>query len=602
MNTRSIGWLEDVLVVVTVCVLAARLSLASLASAGSSYAQPLVLIALLLLPSLVPSRPNSAYAYCRRHSTPAASLLLSSCLLPCVFASQSLLSHHSNKDGGEAEHTHFAFYLASACSALAHFLLALSPDLRVVRRMPTFVLVAALSLLPLFATRLSFHPLQPLLTLITLVYMAVLLQALTSHLPNSFTLCELVVVSTLLSLLLGHITVALTLSLLKALGVVHSRDVLWTAELPSSQALLLTELFIAMAALLFLLPPRVICLAARPTATVTTAPRDSATPSAVSLNFRYIAITLPICAVVVHPLTWLLLHSEPISFLVDFLFTTKVSSRPLASSLPIPLVLAARPRLVLSVYWLFVLAVGLPLSPSIAGPTSSTPSVWSRVPPIVVRKWYHLLATLLFLPALLLDAEFTCVAAAVAFLLFLTVEYVRMHALQPLAAPITAFVSQYLDSRDEGPLILTHLYLLVGCVVTGGLHAMLPGAPHHAHLAGVYVLGVMDAMASVVGCSIGRHSWQALLSPGRAAAGGGGKTVEGTVGGVVSVVALHLGVLSVVGWGELSAWGFVRWCVATAAVGLMEAWTSQIDNLVLPLYYYVVWVTAVADAAPSLLT
>ena len=595
MNKSIAGWHENALVTVTVCALIARLSFVHPASSDLLYVYPVILLALLLLPTLVPNRPNSVYSYCRRHASPASSLLLSSCLLPCVFASQSLVTQTQL----DVDYTQLAFYLSSACSVLGHVLLMLSPDLRLLRCVPTALLIAILTVLPLVVPRLLFYSMQPFFTLVTLVYMALLLTVLSTRLPHSFTLCELVLVCTLLSLMLAHLTVVSIVSLLDAPRLLYSNADRLAAELPSSPVLLLTELFVALSVLLFLLPPRVVCLP--PTATAklgSTGPASqssssiSSVPSSLTLNIRYVVAALPLCALVLYPLTWMLLQTEPITFLVEFLFHSDASPPAFLAALPLPRVLLTHPRLLLSLYWLLVLALFLPFSPSISLSTAPS-SPWSRVPPIVVRKWYHLLATFIFLPGLLLDHTFTCVASSVAFLLFLTVEYVRMNALQPLAAPITAFVSQYLDSRDEGPLILTHLYLLVGCVLTGGLHGLLPNAPHRAHVAGVYVLGVMDAMASVVGCSIGRHSWEAILSRGTAASGG--KTMEGTVGGVVSVIALHLCVLSVVGWGGLSAWGFVRWCAATAAVGLMEAWTSQIDNLILPLYYYVVWLVAVVD-------
>ena len=589
---------------VTVSALIARLSSAVSARTDLLYVYPLVLFALLLLPFFVPRRPSSVYSYCRRHKSPASSLLLSSCLLPCVFASQSLLTHAYEQVN---ERTLLAFYLASACSMLGHISLVLSPDLRILRRASTILLIIVLSVLPILVPRLHYHALQSLLTLVTLVYMAVLLTVLTSHLPHSFTLCELMVVCSILSLLLGHLTVVLGVSLLESPRLVYSNTAYVTTEFASSPALLVAEVLVALSVLLFLLPPQLICLppatvntvaATVPTTPLAPSPPSSSTlpSSSQTLNVRYILAALPLVALLVlYPLVWLLLRTEPVTFLVDFILHFDPSPPDFLALIPLPRYLPTHPRLLLSAYWLLVLGTFLPLSPSIAATTSSGPT-WTRVPPIVVRKFYHLLATLIFLPALLLDDVFTCVAASLAFLLFLTIEYLRMNALQPFASHITAFVSQYLDSRDEGPLILTHLYLLVGCVLTGGLHSMLSDAPYRAQLAGVYVLGVMDAMASVVGCSMGRHSWEALVSRGTAAAGGGGKTVEGTVGGVVSVVVLHLCVMSMVGWRELSTWGLVRWCVATAAVGLMEAWTSQIDNLILPLYYYVVWLVAVADA------
>ena len=118
--------------------------------------------------------------------------------------------------------------------------------------------------------------------------------------------------------------------------------------------------------------------------------------------------------------------------------------------------------------------------------------------------------------------------------------------------------------------------------------------------AGVYTLGVGDAMASVVGVALGRTPWGGVLGWG---VGGGGKTVEGTVGGVVAVIIVHavvrwagIGVREEEGiWVGGAIWRWLAWVGATVAMGLMEAWTLQIDNLVLPLYYYTAWNIARAD-------
>ena len=35
----------------------------------------------------------------------------------------------------------------------------------------------------------------------------------------------------------------------------------------------------------------------------------------------------------------------------------------------------------------------------------------------------------------------------------------------PLAGVANSFIRGFIDSRDEGPMILTHIYLLLGCAI-----------------------------------------------------------------------------------------------------------------------------------------
>ena len=115
----------------------------------------------------------------------------------------------------------------------------------------------------------------------------------------------------------------------------------------------------------------------------------------------------------------------------------------------------------------------------------------------------------------------------------------RALSIPPVAAPLSAFLARFLDSRDGGTLVLTHLYLLLGCALPLWLADALPGPPplppaataaataaagagagvgagagappprsvalDVAPFAGVVALGMGDAVASVVGVHLGRN-------------------------------------------------------------------------------------------------
>ncbi|KAF9427320.1 hypothetical protein BGZ94_005126 [Podila epigama] len=138
------------------------------------------------------------------------------------------------------------------------------------------------------------------------------------------------------------------------------------------------------------------------------------------------------------------------------------------------------------------------------------------------RKYYHALAVLMFIPGYIADEPFMHIAFSVGLAALIFLEYIRYFAVVPFGKEIHLFLVGFLDDRDSGPIILSHLYLLMGCAAPVWL------AEHHilAGLSGIFALGVGDAMASIVGKRLGRHRWPGTI-----------KTVEGTVAFVGSVMA-----------------------------------------------------------------
>ncbi|CAG8756104.1 24501_t:CDS:2, partial [Racocetra persica] len=110
--------------------------------------------------------------------------------------------------------------------------------------------------------------------------------------------------------------------------------------------------------------------------------------------------------------------------------------------------------------------------------------------------------------------EFMHLAFSVALSAFIFLEYLRYFAVYPLGKNIHIFLSEFLDNRDSGPCILSHLYLLVGCAAC----IWMQGTSILANMSGILTLGLGDAMASIIGKRYGRRRW-----PGTS------KTVEGTI-------------------------------------------------------------------------
>ncbi|KAI0671525.1 hypothetical protein C8Q78DRAFT_972954 [Trametes maxima] len=185
------------------------------------------------------------------------------------------------------------------------------------------------------------------------------------------------------------------------------------------------------------------------------------------------------------------------------------------------------------------------------------------------RKFFHALAVVMFVPGIAVDPAFTHLAFSAAFALFTFAEYVRYFALYPLGAAVHLFMNEFLDSKDGGTAILSHFYLLTGCANS----VWFEGPSRLLLFTGTLVLGVGDALASIVGKRLGRHRWFAA-NP---------KTIEGSAAFVVSV-SLCAWLLRMFGMVEEFSIG--RYVVVGCLAAGLEAFSVQNDNLTLPLYMW----------------
>jgi len=250
----------------------------------------------------------------------------------------------------------------------------------------------------------------------------------------------------------------------------------------------------------------------------------------------------------------------------------------------------SRQRLWLLGFWLGVLMSGVAFTAVVL------PRQCHELPKTVVRKSYHVLALLLFVPGQLLQPETMRLAYAASFALLCTLELVRNARVGALSDLLQRLIDEHKDERDGGVVVLTHIYLLLGCAfpsflcphttkeVKGAMRILLS-------LSGVLIVGVGDTAASVYGKLCGRRRWHPQAGP---------KTVEGTFAGALSsTAAAGFTVYLATRWGGARAEWDGSWLptacavgVATAAAAVLEAFTMQIDNLVLSVWYFILLSTA----------
>ncbi|ORY71968.1 uncharacterized protein BCR38DRAFT_418536 [Pseudomassariella vexata] len=247
----------------------------------------------------------------------------------------------------------------------------------------------------------------------------------------------------------------------------------------------------------------------------------------------------------------------------------------------------ANTRLVLSAYFLFVIACGL--------------LVVFRLSPIYEvdtrRKVFHFMMVAMFLPSIYIDPTFVGLALSIVLALFLLLDLLRASQLPPLSKPLAYFLAPYVDGRDlRGPVVVSHIFLLIGCAIplwlslaslprtgTGFLEGWEVPTREVSMVSGVVCVGLGDAAASLIGRRYGHRKWL----------WGGGKSLEGSVAFALAVfaglVAAQLW-LRIGGWSSPGAgpdpWGvtFRKTGVCASMASLTEAvLTGGNDNVIVPV-------------------
>ncbi|KAF8397730.1 hypothetical protein HHK36_016652 [Tetracentron sinense] len=247
-------------------------------------------------------------------------------------------------------------------------------------------------------------------------------------------------------------------------------------------------------------------------------------------------------------------------------------------------------RLPLCIYWVGVISVSVLRFYNI--------SKNSKIERILLRKYYHLMAVLMFLPGLIFQPNFLDLAFGAALAVFLALEIIRVWRIWPLGQLVNQFMNAFTDHRDSDLLIVSHFSLLLGCALPKWMSSGFNDRPL-TPFAGILSLGIGDTMASIVGHKYGVLRWSKS----------GKKTVEGTAAGITSVLAACSVLLPL-----LASTGFIlsqgdlvesnvhymnntastrlqeqHWLsllIAVTLSGLLEAYTAQLDNAFIPLVFY----------------
>lgn len=86
-------------------------------------------------------------------------------------------------------------------------------------------------------------------------------------------------------------------------------------------------------------------------------------------------------------------------------------------------------------------------------------------------------------------------------------QALRVLEMPPLGKFLQQGYSSFVDQKDEGPLALTPIYLLVGCSWPLWIHPDLSKSDLLPLFAGLLSIGVGDSAASACGTLVGKNRW-----------------------------------------------------------------------------------------------
>lgn len=227
----------------------------------------------------------------------------------------------------------------------------------------------------------------------------------------------------------------------------------------------------------------------------------------------------------------------------------------------------------LIIYWIFLLSAVLylplafPYSPIFSNQNS-------------MRKFYHFSAVALFIPAAFWCSNVLKISLATASTLFIHLETVRFDYNEKRKGKgkfrdnyfmevLNSFMERCRNDLDKGEMILSHLYLLLGCSIPFWLTNNL----NISSFSGIISLGIGDSLASIGGKALGQTRWHRLTS----------KTMEGSLCACMGMFFA---------WITLNQLGSFKVSLKHLFIfsfwpALWEALIDLNDNLTLPIFTFI---------------
>eukprot|EP00347_Sterkiella_histriomuscorum_P023226 403335466 len=206
---------------------------------------------------------------------------------------------------------------------------------------------------------------------------------------------------------------------------------------------------------------------------------------------------------------------------------------------------------------------------------------------LFLRKTFHILALVLFLPGTLSTPQMMTFAFNCVSVLLILIEMIRYFMKKKnekglILNSLDSYFKAFTDQREQQPnqLIVTHILLLMGCAMPNTIYfTILNGGFQNKYtqlvtVSSILFLGVGDTAASLIGSRYGTSKWK----------NNSNKTSEGTISLVVFTFIAYLMIINLIFPKYLDIFMVVLF--STIMVGFAEGLSHQYDNLVCSVLYF----------------
>ncbi|XP_015794307.1 dolichol kinase [Tetranychus urticae] len=191
----------------------------------------------------------------------------------------------------------------------------------------------------------------------------------------------------------------------------------------------------------------------------------------------------------------------------------------------------------------------------------------------VIRKFFHLIIIPVYASGLKYDSILLHFLSSCLLWIFILLETLRITDPDNTGKAIEFFMERFKNENDQGFLTLTHIYLLVGLSLSTWLSPNIDKISFNL-TSGLITVAVGDTAAGIIGSLFGKHKWPNSK-----------KSFEGTFGAIFFQILASIFLISFL----KVPTNFVVVIILCVISSILEAKTVQIDNLILPLYFNLLW-------------
>ncbi|XP_053206143.1 dolichol kinase-like [Panonychus citri] len=194
----------------------------------------------------------------------------------------------------------------------------------------------------------------------------------------------------------------------------------------------------------------------------------------------------------------------------------------------------------------------------------------------VIRKFFHLIVIPVYASGLKYDPPMLYFLSCCLLWILIVLETLRITDPENGGKAIVFFMERFKNDNDRGFITLTHIYLLIGLSLSLWISPNIDKISFN-FASGMITVAVGDTAAAIIGSRFGKHKW--LNS---------NKSIEGTLGSILCQIIASI----LIKFYLKVSTNILVITILSIISSIIEAKTIQIDNLILPLYFNLLWLIA----------